>query len=126
MSFGHIADLNAAFRKIQNLLKPGGELLIIVPDYDYFKKPRYNYKLSFEEINEDEYAVSVERTIGAMADVVRKSSKYEKVGKEVGLELLEDKPMPPTKKLLEQVPKYKEFKGVSLTRLLKFRLTSKA
>lgn len=41
MAFSHIGDLSRTFKKISKILTDGGRLLVIVPDYDYFKKPPF-------------------------------------------------------------------------------------
>lgn len=43
LSFGHISNLEAAFKKISQLLKKEGEIFLIVGDYDYYKRQRYGY-----------------------------------------------------------------------------------
>jgi SAM-dependent methyltransferase len=120
----HIGDINKAFQKANSLLNKNGELHIIVPDYDYFRRERIDYKVEFKDINPDEYATLIHRPIGAFADVVRRSRVYEKIAKENGLKLVSDTPMYPTPELINAIPKYKEFEKVVMMHLLRFKKIS--
>ena len=117
----HLGDLNKAFNKANSLLEENGELHVIVPDYDYFKRERHDYKVEFEDINPDEYSTLIHRPIGSFADVVRKSKVYERVGKENGLKLISDTLMYPTPNLISALPKYKELEKVVMMHLLRFK-----
>ena len=120
----HIGDVNEAFSKVKSLLNEKGELHIIVPDYGYFRRERNDYKVDFEDINSDEYSTMIHRPIGAFADIVRRSSVYEKIGKETGIELISDILMYPTTELISALPKYKEFEKVVMMHLLRFKKTN--
>ena len=120
MSLVHIGDLQEAFKKTHNLLNPRGEFQAIVPDFDYFRRPRHDYEVSFEDIDADEYATMVKRPFGTLADIVRSIDRYRAVGNETGLRLVEDVPMPPTEKLMQTVPRYRGSAGKPMTHLLRF------
>ena len=119
--FNHIKDLSMVFKKINILLTKGGELHIIVPDYDYYRLSKFDYQIDIEEINEDEYAVQVNRRDGIIADVVRNIEVYKKKASKTGLVFVEDMKLYPTKELLEKVPKYRLFKKICREHLLKFK-----
>lgn len=121
MSFLHIKNLDSAFSKVANILKRKGILFLVVPDFEYFKKPRYNYEIIIEPISQDSYAAQVKRPSGILASIVRKTEVYKKYGSKYGFSLKKDIPMPPTKELIAKEPKYKETKDEPLTRLLVFK-----
>jgi len=120
MSFSHIADLRRAFQKLRSMLSERGEVIIIVPDFQYCRMPRHGYTLNIQEMNDDEYAVSVNRQSGLIADIVRKTAVYEKTAAEVGLRLVEDKGMPPTEAQIARSPRYAEVREYAISRLLRF------
>ena len=126
MSFPHIADLSAAFSKIRSLLTENGEAIIIVPDYDYFQTPRHGYSIEQQSIDEESYAIAVTRPSGTLADIVRKTSVYQRAAESAGLELVEDKEMKPTENQIANAPKYATVKDKALTRLLVFKLKPEA
>lgn len=121
MSFSHINDLGKAFSKVNSLLKTNGELIIVVPDYDYFKLPRHDYKIETQELNKDEYVISITRPSGTIADIVRKNSVYTGAASQAGFKLTEQIPMFPTEAYIARAPKFVSHKDKSLTQLLKFQ-----
>src|SRR3989338_10735949 len=126
MSFPHIADINAAFSKIRSLLKDSGEAIIIVPDYDYFQTPRHGYSVEQQPIDEESYAIAITRPSGTLADIVRKTSAYQRAAESAGLELVDDKEMKPTANQIANAPTYATVKDKALTRLLVFRVKPEA
>jgi len=94
MSFVHIGNIDEAFNKISNFLNFQGELIAIVPDFDYFHGPRNNYEVAFEEVDNEEYATLIKRPHGTLADIVRATEKYSRVAKRHGIALLDDIPIP--------------------------------
>ncbi len=121
MSFPHIADLPSAFDRIALHLKEKGRLYLLVPDYDYFKRPRHDYSISTEELSPDEFVVAVQRPSGTLADIVRKNEAYIEAAKKAGLSLESQKAVPPTEELMERQPKYRAFEGVPLVQFLVFK-----
>lgn len=122
MSFVHIGDLEEAFKKISGFLNSQGELIAIVPDYDYFHAPRNNYEVTFEEVDSDEYATLIKRPHGTLADIVRTTNKYSRVAERYGMLLLQDIPIP----ALQNTPEgeyTKENSSVIATHLLRFQKT---
>ena len=122
MSFPHIDDLGAAFSKIRSLLTADGEAIVIVPDYDYFQTPRHGYSIEQQSIDEESYAIAVTRPSGTLADIVRKTSVYQRAAESAGLKLVEDKEMKPTENQIASAPKYATVKDKALTRLLVFKV----
>jgi len=97
MSFVHIGDIDEAFKKISGFLNPRGELIAIVPDYDYFHTSR-NYDVTFEELDGEEYATLIKRPHGTLADIVRATEKYSRAAERYGMSLLEDTSIPALQK----------------------------
>jgi 2-polyprenyl-3-methyl-5-hydroxy-6-metoxy-1,4-benzoquinol methylase len=120
MSFPHIADLDAAFAKVRTLLADDGEVVLVVPDYDYFRMPRDGYKIDIQEIDDDSYAVTITRSTGPLADVVRRTSVYEHSARAAGLVLRQEIAMTPTEGQIARAPKYELIRDQALTRLLVF------
>lgn len=120
MSFVHIGNLEGAFKKISGFLNPQGELIAIVPDYDYFHAPRNNYEVTFEELDDEEYATLIKRHHGTLADIVRTTKKYSRVAERFGMSLLEDIPIPALQNTT--AGEYtKENSSVIATHLLRFK-----
>lgn len=122
MSFSHIADLDTAFSKVRSLLTPNGEAIIVVPDYDYFQTPRHGYSIEQQPIDEESYAIAITRPSGTLADIVRKTSMYQRAAESAGLELVEDMEMKPTENQIINAPKYAVMKDKALTHLLVFKI----
>ena len=97
-----------------------------MPDYDYFQTPRHGYAIEQQSIDEESYAIAVTRPSGTLADIVRKTSVYQRAAESEGLELVEDKEMKPTENQIANAPKYASVKDKALTRLLVFKLTPEA
>jgi SAM-dependent methyltransferase len=121
LSLVNIRDMQIAFKKINFLLKPKGEFVAIVLDFDYYKKERFGYKITIEEINNDEYVAMVERPEIVTTSIVRTSKKYAEFANQSGLNLVEDKPLPPTELLMQKMPRYRAVAGIPMARLLRFK-----
>ena len=120
MVLNHIGDLSTAFKKINKLLKNGGELQIVVPDYQYFKKQRYGHETEIERLNQDEYVAQDKDSQGLIADIVRKIKIYKEIAQKSGLNFTEHIKMYPTKSLIKHIPHYLEIKDEAITHLLRF------
>jgi SAM-dependent methyltransferase len=123
MAFGHIADLHYAFEKVGRLLRAkDAEVLLVVPEYDYFIRPRNGYRnvLVFQREPDVALQMSVKSDGSALADIIRRSSVFYEAAQRVGLQVTDDIPMPPTRAYMDAVPRYRENGGVSMTRLLRF------
>ena len=121
MVFNHIGDLNAAFHKVDQLLKKRGELHVVIPDFDYFKMRRHDYQVSSETINDNAYAVAVQRNFGTIADIVRRPEEYHKAAQSANLSLIESIPMFPTDDLIRSKPSYQALKNQAITHLLRYQ-----
>lgn len=120
MSFVHIADLNQAFKKISGLLPKDGVFACIVPDYMYFRIPRFGYDIQIEDISDDEYVNKTKRPYGTFADIVRRMHRYEIEGNKFGLKLVEDIPIKPTENYIRTNPKYEGKQDITILHLLIF------
>ena len=120
MVFTHILHVGEAFVKIAGLLRPGGQLWMVVPDFDYAKTPRFGYDIMVEDRTSEEYVVKIARPSGTIADVVRHPSVYKTAAQAAGFVCTEEVPMKPTSDLLAQEPRYAQFEGVPLAVLLRF------
>jgi 2-polyprenyl-3-methyl-5-hydroxy-6-metoxy-1,4-benzoquinol methylase len=121
MCLSHMRDVKLAFHKMKLLLKPNGELFLVVPDYDYFKLPRHDYKVEMDEIDDDQYVVAITRPSGTIADIVRKNQVYIAAGEKEHLQLIEQVPMLPTEAYIAKAPKFANVKNRALTQLLRFK-----
>lgn len=121
MSFGHIANVERSFQKVYQLLKRGGDFIITVPNYEYFRKPRYDYFVEIKDINEGEYVTQTRRPHwGLIAEIVRKTFVYIDAAEKVGFSLVKEVPMKPTERLAVRAPRYQETRNETLTDLLHF------
>ena len=121
LSLVNIRDMKATFKKINFLLKPSGEFIVIVPDYDYYKKSRFGYKITLEKVDYDEYVAMVERPEIVTISIIRTSEKYIKFATRSGFTLIENKPLPPTELLMQKMPRYRKVAGIAMARLIRFR-----
>ena len=124
MSFPHIADVDKAFKIFRSLLDEAGEVIIVIPDYDYSGTQRHDYSLEKQAIDEDQYAVELTRSWGVMADIIRKTNVYQSAAESSGFYLVEEKEMVPTERQIASAPKYAAFKDKAITRLLRFKMKS--
>jgi 2-polyprenyl-3-methyl-5-hydroxy-6-metoxy-1,4-benzoquinol methylase len=116
MALNHIADPTRVFRKIEKMLN--GDLIIVVPDYDYHIMPRNNYKMKIERINQSETVVEVVRPQGTIADVVRKIEIYQSALKGSKLKIIRQRPMYPTEALMQSIPVFRNHKDRPITVLI--------
>ncbi|MBU4369323.1 class I SAM-dependent methyltransferase [Patescibacteria group bacterium] len=121
MVFGHVENLDLAFKKIYSILKPGKEFHLVVHDYNYNRLSRYNYKIQIEDLNPDEYVVMTKRKQGNIADIVRKIKLFKQASERVGFRFIKDVSMRPTKSLMKDFPQYRTINNVIITHLLRFR-----
>jgi cyclopropane fatty-acyl-phospholipid synthase-like methyltransferase len=121
MSLSHVGDIDDFFRKSYEMLAEDGQILAVVPDYDYFAKPRRQYKIKTERISNDQYAVEITRPSGTIADIVRKTSFYIEAAERVGMHCREEVPMPPAPEFLRLAPQFGDVAGQAITRLLHFQ-----
>lgn len=121
MVFMHLSNPDDAFKKLSVLLRPDGEIHIIVPDYDYFRKPRHDKRATYEQLNGDEYVGFVDRPQGLLADIIRKTTVYEHAAQTTKLALVEDVAQCPTEEMIRSLPRFKPFRDIPIARLLRFK-----
>lgn len=122
MSFSHIKDVEAGFKKAAGMLESGGQIIIIVPDFDYNLTERFGYTIKKQPIDESSYAVEITRPTGTIADIVRKTGVYENAAQAAGMRLVKELGMLPTEKQIASAPKYASVKDMAITRLLEFKM----
>lgn len=120
MVFSHIKDLDKAFGKLRKLLNKNGKIMIIIPDYEYFLTPRFNYKIDVEKINKNECVAKIDRGDGTISDILRKVEFYKKQAENHDLRLVEDIELYPTPEILRKFPKYFKLKNICREHLLVF------
>ena len=120
MVFSHIQDTDAAFTKIHEMLSPGGELIIVVPDFAYFRRERKDYVVEISEIDADQYVVQITRPTGTIADIVRTNDYYRKSAEGAGLRLVEEVAMTPTDDYLAKNPQFATSKEFATSQLFRF------
>lgn len=120
MVFSHIKNVTEAFQKVRQLLAPGGELIVVIPDFEYFRLQRKDYKITVEAIDEEQYIAEITRPSGTIADIVRTNSYYITRAKEVGFNLVEEVAMKPTEEYLSRSPKFALSKDLAMSQLLRF------
>src|SRR3989344_8019876 len=84
MMFGHLKNLNSAFKKIGGLIKRGGKIIIIVAAYEYFTKQREGWKLKVEDLKPGECAIQITSGKRKIAEIVRRIEVYERVARQNG------------------------------------------
>jgi cyclopropane fatty-acyl-phospholipid synthase-like methyltransferase len=121
LSVIHIMDLRTAFAKMKALLTKNGRVILIVSDYDYWKRPRYDYQVEIEDINDDEFVSRTTRSFGTLTSIVRKVKKYEELAQKARLALEKHVSMIPTPELIEKEPKYQAMQDSPIMHLLIFK-----
>lgn len=117
----NIESMDTAFRQLSKLTKTAGELLIVVPDYDYFKMPRNGYEIEIEHINEDEYVERTKRPQFTVSDIIRKNGVYKVAALSTGFKLIDEIPLLPTDNFRKDLLQYDEFKGKPIMHLMRFK-----
>jgi 2-polyprenyl-3-methyl-5-hydroxy-6-metoxy-1,4-benzoquinol methylase len=121
LSFVHIRDLRQGFTKIAGLLREPGELLVVVPDFVNFRRPKPGRRMTFEEINEQEYVGEIERPQGTLTDIVRSNERYHHAAQIAGMRLVEEVPITASEVLIRAQPKYQQDKDRVLSRLFRYQ-----
>lgn len=121
MVFGHIADPQAAFRKIFNLLQSDGSLFLIITDKAHSITPRFGYEIEIQTLDNGEIASMTKRSQGVMYDVLRPIENYIRYATNVGFKFTEEIPLIPTEELKEKDPRYMQFQDVPIGHLMVFK-----
>lgn len=121
MAFEHMRNLDSAFQRIAQLLKPAGMLYAIVGDKNHFTTERFGYTLKIAALGNDAVVVATGRPDGVMHDIFRPVSHFIEAAQKNGFSIIKNIPLTPTKKLLQVEPKYKQFEDKPLEHLLVFK-----
>ncbi len=121
LSLNHIGDLDGFFRKARTILSEGGQIITVVPDFDYWGKPRRRYEIEVQPIDDLHYAAAVKRPSGIIADIVRHSSVYRDTAAKAKVPCVEELEMPPAEAYLKLAPQYSDAAGRAITRLMRFQ-----
>jgi len=119
MVLSHIWDLEAFFKKCFALLNNNGHLVVIVPDFEFFKNPRkgQDTKLVFFE---DSYSVCVSRDGNLLSQIVRRDEVYQSTAMQAGFKETRQKSIKVDRELSDQVSRYQNCIGVTIFSLLDF------
>ncbi len=121
MAFEHIQNLDSAFQKIAQLVKPAGIFYAIVGDKEYLTTERFGYTLKIEDLGNGEVAVATGRPYGVMHDIFRPVSNFIEAAQKNGFSIAKSILLTPTEKFIQVEPKYKQFEGKPLAHLLVFK-----
>lgn len=120
MVITHLPSLAEFFAKTYGLLTTGGRLYVSFTDFDYTRRPRFNYDLTIEDHGSDEYAIMVQRPYGAMAEIIRHPRLMKKEAEHAGFVVVEEREIVPTPDLLARETKYEKFRGVPIAEVMVF------
>lgn len=120
MVLPNLLDLEAVFGKLKSLMRENAKLIVVVPDYDYFKTPRHGYGLEMAAMNSEEYVIEITRPTVVLTDIVRKNEVYIAAAEKAGLHCVDSIPMVPSGSFTEQLPQYSEFQNQPIMHLLRF------
>jgi SAM-dependent methyltransferase len=121
MSFEHQPDLSVAFRKVRDLLKPGGTFLLVTADREFHVAPRFDLPLETYEMPDGSAVVATGYPYGTIHDVVRPLDHYESAARATGFTVLRREALFPTRELIEAEPRWAEFEGRPVAQLLVMR-----
>ncbi len=120
MVFNHISEVGQAFKKAYSALKKQGELIIVSPDFEYFKRSRHYYKIKIIPIDRNQYTAGTIRDSGLIADIIRTQALYIKSAGSAGFKILEEVEILPTGSFIKKSPWRAKFREQPVARLLRF------
>lgn len=123
MAFEHMRNLDSAFQKLSQFVRPNGSLYIVVGDKEYHTTERFGYELGVEDLGHGEVATSTKRPYGTMHDIFRPISNFVEAAEKAGFVLKKQIALVPTEKFIKAEPKYKQFEGKPLNHLLLFEFS---
>jgi trans-aconitate methyltransferase len=121
MVLTNVLDLEIGFKKLRALMATNAHLMVVVPDFEYFRQPRHNYKLTIEDISSSEYVIETERPTAVLTDIVRKNERYIEAATAAGLQLIDSTPIVPSMQFTGNLPQYQQFAAQPIMHLLRFR-----
>ena len=124
MAFEHMRNLDSAFQKLSQFVRPNGFLYIVVGDKEYHTTERFCYELEIEDLGNGEVTTSTKRPYGTMHDIFRPISNFIETAEKAGFVLKKQVALVPTKKFIQAESKYKQFEGKPLNHLLVFEFSS--
>lgn len=110
-------NLDLMFKEVRKLLKPGGQLILIMSD---FKRSTsgLDHKIEKEVVDKDTVAIRIEcpDRFGVLCDIIHPLKSYKEAAKSAGFNLKQHT------KILPRIwhPRYKSHKGKPLFHLLEF------
>ncbi len=112
-------DLDAAFQKIFQLLRPGGLFVTIVSDFDRSTTSHQDYYPEIEKLGAQEAAIRIDsgKRFGVLCDIIRTVDLYERTAQNTDFSLESHKAILPK----QWHPRYESNKGKPLFHLLQFR-----
>ncbi|MFW5888301.1 MAG: class I SAM-dependent methyltransferase [Patescibacteria group bacterium] len=99
MTLSHFENLFEFFKKCSGMMNIG-KIIIIVPDYNYFKRPKKDQKIDLFFFEDDCYAINIEKKGKKISQVVRKNIIYHDLANKNGFYLLEELGIRPDDKFL--------------------------
>lgn len=120
MVFEHILDINRAFEKINQFLKPKGSFYLIVGDKKYNLTQRFDYELDVVELDNDTSVAKTVRPVGVLYDILRSLQSYINAGNNNGFSVEKHVELKPTEAFIQADPKYGQFKDIPICHLLIF------
>jgi SAM-dependent methyltransferase len=126
MVFEHFLDLTASFRTLHDLLTPGGQLVIIMGDFEKYTHVRTGCEVQIEYLAGGEAATRTDygERSGIIYDIHRSPHKLIYAAQTVGLQATLHQPIVSPQWLLKEVPRYKARRGKPQFHLLLFQRTA--
>ncbi len=121
MVFEHIGDVRNAFKKVNSLLKDNGQFYLVSGDKEYSIKPRMNYELEVHDVDENTVVAKTKRAFGVLYDIFRSPDFYISLAEEEGLVLEKHVYIEPNDEIIEMIPRYADYKGITTGHLFIFR-----
>lgn len=120
MTLSHFLDLESFFIRCANIMEVNGELIIVVPNFDYFQRPRFGYMSELVHFD-SQCAIRIKNKSGSLSQIVRKNEVYHKAANQAGLSLLTEKLMKIDEDLVTEEPKYKKNFGLAMHNLIVYK-----
>jgi SAM-dependent methyltransferase len=121
MVLEHFLDLEKTFKQVAGLLKPNGQFVTIIGDFDKFTNSQSGHPTTKENLDSGEVAIRVDYgdRIGIMCDIMRTVERVERSAIQAGLTLHKHDPiLPPS-----WHPRYETYKDKPIFHLLTFTVS---
>lgn len=120
MTLSHFWDLDWFFAKCNRMMRESGKLIIIVPNFEYFQKPRDGYDMEIVYF-QNQYAVSILKDSNSLSQIVRKNEIYNNFATKNGFAIVIKTNIKINNDLAEQDKKFRNFIGNSIWDLLVYK-----